>query len=500
MASSDRTIARVDIYRLRSENKRIHHVLSKLIYMPARKFQARRMIRAVILDGEDRMLTVDTLMEMPRKQWETLRNRLTDRRRGKANEVTARCVMCGHPVYIASRKLRFRSLPLFQHFRGGNPVCPWYQGETHTPDAVRAAQYRGHQESEAHRRMCELVLSLAQRDPRHRRGEVNQYLPPTASSHGRYPDVYLEWDGMVPFAIELQLSNTFQTEISGRYLHYQREGIRLLWVLVAFETRAEHLPQSFRDVVNRHRGNAFVLDEHAAEASRAEGTLILSCFLLRDDESFDPPKLVRLDELTFPETGLAYFEDRIALPILKRLEAKRQVWRFILEEINCEWTHERLQAPMVQRAIGTAARLLRSSLRTDITEAASLLKLIAALFSIMNDAAGAPANLLSHQPNTKAMLNSFLINRSDNLAHCASIIEYFLARSAVSGLLSGTVGEHIRRAKDSLGGELAGPKSWQWAACERLFPEIFDAQIRDHLRYWGALPTWATPLKDCSVP
>ncbi len=162
-----------------------------------------------------------------------------------------------------------------------------------------------------HRLLCNLIAELAAADPRAEAVTVDEYLPPTANAHGRYPDVYVRWGGLPPMAIELQLSRTFQTEISARCVHYDREGIALIWVLYGVELDAEDIPQSFRDVLSRHRMNAFLLDQAAIEASHAQNTLVLSYRLAKPGGGFEPSRQVRLDALTFPSGGLPFVKDRL---------------------------------------------------------------------------------------------------------------------------------------------------------------------------------------------
>jgi competence CoiA-like predicted nuclease len=61
--------------------------------------------------------------------------------------------------------------------------------------------------------------------------QVDSYLPPTANTFGRYPDVLVRRIGLPAMAIEVRLSRTFQTEISARCSHYDRECMPLVWVL-----------------------------------------------------------------------------------------------------------------------------------------------------------------------------------------------------------------------------------------------------------------------------
>jgi competence CoiA-like predicted nuclease len=59
---------------------------------------------------------------------------------------------------------------------------------------------------------------------------VDTYRRPSIAARGRYPDVYAEIDGLGKFAIEVQLSKPFAPEIVARHIHYEAEGVALLWV------------------------------------------------------------------------------------------------------------------------------------------------------------------------------------------------------------------------------------------------------------------------------
>lgn len=451
-----------------------------------------REIRAVVFDGDLGLMTIDDLMQMPSDRWGMLRDRVTDRTRGKSDELIARCLMCGSRVYIQARAIRNARFPLFAHFSGGDPSCPWYQGRTNRPDDLRALQYRGQQESEAHRRLSELIDRLARQDKRYVRGTVGTYLPPKEGQHGRFPDVYVEWAGFAPFVFELQLSYTSVTEVSDRYLHYRREGANLIWVLVGIDGMLHDLPQNFRDVIRRHRGNAFVLDQNAVRTSNERRTLVLTCLLQREDGTFDAPRQIGIEELTFPEVGLAFFEDRIVGPLLARCAQGREPWYAALRSIGPDWDFRKFRLPEVIRAVDSVADL-QPRLLSDQWEALAFLKLMAAILTTVNAAADSPENLLSRQPNIKATLNSALNNKSDRLMDCAPVFEFLIERSPLSGLLRDTVGRHIDRARTQLGGSVIGPHSWQWEACRRLVPEVFDSGVREQLAYYRSLPGWASP-------
>ncbi len=456
--------------------------------------EPHRQIRTVIFDSEIGLLSIGELMAMPQDRWGLIRDRLTDRHRGKADELIARCTRCDSPVFIRAQAVpgEKESIPLFVHFSGSPPWCEWYQGKNNSPDQAKASQYGGQQESEEHKRLCHLVADLAKQDKRYKHHTVGKYLPPKASSHGRFPDVFVEWNGFAPFVIELQLSHTHQTEISDRYIHYKREDANLIWVLVDFESYRQNLPQNFKDIIRRHRGNAFVLDHAAWKASTVNNTLILSCYMQVEEGTFEHPKQVAIDELTFPDNGLAYFEDRIVEPILNKYRQARGPWFKALRSIDQRWDPFPKQDRYVDQAIQGIADL-KPTLRTDHIGRKQFLKLVAAIFSVIGKAKADDhwKNYLDQQPNPTAMLNSFLNNTSNKLMHCASIIECLLEKSPLKDFLKGTVGDHIKRAKDQLGRDIFGQQSWQWKACRRLVPEIFDPIVREELNYYNALPDWA---------
>ena len=151
----------------------------------------------------------------------------------------------------------------------------------------------------------------------------------------------------------------------------------------SLDARIDDLPQNFRDVIRRHRGNAFALDHAAIQASRERRTLVLSCYLQSEDGSFEPARQVCIDELTFPNTGLAYFEDRIVEPLLRQCEQAREPWLSVLRNIGCEWTFERTNSQEAAFVLQNIADL-HPAILTDHWEGVSFLKLVAALFPAIN--------------------------------------------------------------------------------------------------------------------
>ena len=427
----------------------------------------RRIIEEVIFEQLGPLSARD-LLAMPRDGWESLRAGITDHRNGNGGLV-AHCVACQGQVYITTS----HGLPLFAHYQGSDPRCPWYSGKNKHPNDARAAQYRGQQESEMHRRVCELIAEIAALDERCESTRVDKYLPPTEGEYGRYPDVLVDWRDFGRFAVEYQMSHTFQTEVSQRCIHYDREGIPLLWVLSSFDHN--HVPQAVSDVVYRHRGNAFVMDQQAVNASREQRTLVLSCHM-SNGHGYDAPVLTRFDTLNFAGTQCPFFEDRLAGPLLAQINEKRLPYFRALRSWGNRMGHLRLPdlEPFAERQ------------RID--------RLVAAAFSIVAEAAGKPENFASDHPNIRGMLNTF--QNSGSLAPYARLLTVLIENTALPDLLEGSVGKHLQR---SIEGHRIGPVeqvdelSPEWKLLRELLPEALDPFIRRRLFDAGMLPAWAGP-------
>lgn len=423
----------------------------------------QRIVEAAIIERIG-PVTAQELMAMYDDSWGLIRDQITDRRNGK-DGLVARCLACECEVYIRTSKPRGIARPLFQHYNGSDPDCRWFQGRNIKPDAARAAQYQGKQESNFHRLMCELVGELAALDPRYIRHTVAQYRPPTENEHGRYPDTYVEWDGFGPFVVEFQMSGTFQTEISARCKHYEREGIPLLWVLFGLDTAAA-LPQSFIDVIRRHRGNAFMLDQAAVAASREQKTLVLSCYLRGPDGELKGPELVRFDALTIPRSKLPYHEDRIVGPRLAEIEQARRPWFSALAQWDDRY-----------KPLG------------DLERPQSLL--LAAAFSIVAAANGKERNYASGHSNISAMLNTYLSTKV--LSPYSDLLKQIIENTRGSGIIKASVHDHLRRYRDAV---QATRESREWVLLQKLLPEALDPVLREELTYLDSLPDWANPTSE----
>lgn len=442
-------------------------------------------------------VSIQRLLALPRATWEHLRAEINRRRRADPDRPLARCRLCKGPIFIRAQVLHGEHSPVYAHYPESPVDCPWHQGGTLTPDDARAAQYRGHQESALHRWMCDTIAQVASADPRCKLVRIDTYRRPAIETRGRWPDVYLEIEGLGQFAIEAQLSKPFAPEIAARHLHYEREGVALLW---AFRELEANLSQGFRDVITMQRGNAFVFDDAAVTASSARQTLVLNCYLESERGGFLKPKLVPLDDLDISSGRSVFLSDRRSDRLLEFCKDGRSKWweglkaappsdfDYPFDEpcFHSAWDSVRMFVPALS---DWKQRYWQTQFARGDRHFAEL---VAILFSIAHSAATETDRLYvtryKGEGSLIAMLNSKLASAA--FAPYANLIETMLAGSAARDRLErASLRDALGRAQ-AQGGQVTLDHP-VWAGAQRLFPEIFDGLRRAELADLGKLPRWA---------
>lgn len=181
------------------------------------------------------------------------------------------CAICGIPIYaLASREKRF----YFRH-RTEDGSCPALTRTGLTEADIRAMKYRGAQESDAHRRLKDLIKRSLHADQRFADVKVEATWRSSFDlSALRRPDVQA-WFAGKRFAFEAQLSTTFLDVVIGRKIFYRAEGALLVWVLPYFDPGYRKL--TVDDILFNNNSNILVVDRETTEASEATGKLTFRC-------------------------------------------------------------------------------------------------------------------------------------------------------------------------------------------------------------------------------
>jgi hypothetical protein len=443
-------------------------------------------------------IAIGALMAMDPATWEHLRAEINLRRLSGPDRPLARCRLCGGAVYIKAQAIRDDRVPLFAHYADAATDCPWYQGANLVPDDARAAQYRGQQECALHRWMCDTIALLLEKDPRCTKVTVDRYLKPAIEERGRYPDVYAELDGVGRFAFEVQLSKPFAFEIAARHLHYQAEGVSLIWVFRGLDAE---LPQGFRDVITFQRGNAFLFDDAAFNASVKAGELMLSAWL-EGASGWLKPRLVTLSALDRTSGRSVFLEDRRTPRLLRYCQDAREKW----------WTALKAGAPFDFGDPFVEGRFAPAwdSIKTYVPALCAwkealwrdqrmrgrphFLELAAMLYSIARSANDGGDRVYVTRYTGEGALVAMLNARLSSVTWIpyASLIEAMLAGTRARHCLTrpslqAALGKARRQAVQ------IGPGHALWDGAARLFPEIFDGLLRAELADLGQLPAWAAP-------
>lgn len=439
-------------------------------------------------------------MAMPREGWEHLRSEINRRRRLNPDRPLARCRLCEGGVFIRAQAVGNDRIPLYAHFPESSRSCPWYEGSTIKLDDARAAQYQGHQESALHRYLCQTIEILAKTDSRCRHSAVNTYLRSEIHERGRWPDVFLDMGELGRFALEIQLSKPFAPEIVARHIHYELEGVHLIWI---FHNLEDPLPQGFRDVITMQRGNAFTIDDDAIAESCERNTLMLNCFLEDERGGYLKPRLVALDDLDTTSGRSVFLKDRRS-ERLQRLcrDGRKRWWNALIKARAANPDY-----PFNNESFAPAWASLRAYIPelSDWREDFWAVHLekgrphLAMLFSILCSVAHSAKEGTDTLYITRysgdgallAMLNSKL--SAATFAPYADLIEMFLANTARSELLQRS---SLRKCLAIARGSMTqiGPDHPVWRAMALLFPEALNGLVRAEMQDLARLPKWAGGL------
>jgi hypothetical protein len=215
------------------------------------------------------------------------------------------CAVCQVPVYLVASPIK----AFFFRHRTEDGSCPAVTRSFETEEEVRARQYAGVQESDAHRRLKRLLLRSMQADPAFTElAEEQTWRRADGIAGLRRPDVSAAF-GDLRLAFEAQLSTTFLSVVVGRRAFYRSQGGLLVWVLASFDPHNRRMTED--DIVFPNNSNVLVIDDETAAASEASGRFMAKCWYRRPDGAAPAAiwacELVGFDQLTLDLEGQRAF-------------------------------------------------------------------------------------------------------------------------------------------------------------------------------------------------
>ncbi|QJB69787.1 DUF6035 family protein [Parasphingorhabdus halotolerans] len=182
--------------------------------------------------------------------------------------------------------------------------CPWTSEGSISIDQANARIFQGQQEGPLHKKLKEkMALSLAA-CPDVPDIWVDEIYNSRKFKEHKKPDIRFVYKDRT-FVFEIQLATTQRPIITKRNKFYQREGFSLLWITSNPEPKAlEAHKASVVDIITDHNDNLFSVDDETFRRGDAENTIVLRVHWWEGSEC--KSKIVKLDDLIYPEDGLPY--------------------------------------------------------------------------------------------------------------------------------------------------------------------------------------------------
>lgn len=186
------------------------------------------------------------------------------------------CALCSTPVYVvASADKKF----FFRHIEEDGSCRACTRGALSMAE-IRARQYYGQRESEAHKRIKALIERSLAVDPEFQTVALERTWRSARDPKARrQPDVQTRSRRFGAIAFEAQLSNSFLSEIAGRRAFYRENGGLLVWILGHFAP--EYRRMALDDILFSNNSNVFTVDEETAAVSEKRRALHLRCHYRR---------------------------------------------------------------------------------------------------------------------------------------------------------------------------------------------------------------------------
>lgn len=193
-----------------------------------------------------------------------LRNVLREGLHRKAPKLVCdQCLAAAYLVSSTTKRFFFRHV----HEDGS---CTAVTRAGLTADQIKARQYQGLRESDAHRALKDLIEASVLLDPAFTDVAVERTW--RGVEGWRRPDVSASLGGL-RLAFEGQLSTTFLSVVIERRAFYQDNSGLLIWVLGDFDPDNRRMTED--DIVFPNNANVLVVDDESLAASRAAGLFLV---------------------------------------------------------------------------------------------------------------------------------------------------------------------------------------------------------------------------------
>ena len=238
------------------------------------------------------------------------------------------CSHCRQMVKISGKSTVKGKVSFFSHLHDSDD-CDIKTTTQLSREDIEARKYGMVGESERHKRLKAFIGSYLEKCT-----DVSDVLISKRIKSNipylnwRCPDVTAQYKGK-KLVFELQLSTTFLSVIVDRDIFYRLNNYYVIWVF-NFDNEENRLTLEnllAKDIYYANKRNVFILDKEAMKKSEEDKKLYLSVTWLNDNNKFEKPRLVTLEELSFDDNSCKpYFFDADTTYYAKHPEEQQRVF------------------------------------------------------------------------------------------------------------------------------------------------------------------------------
>jgi len=192
------------------------------------------------------------------------------------------CAVCRKPVVLRDGFIKKDGTNVqryFRHLNDKDSDCPIKTPTKFSKGELQARMYNGATESPKHIEMKNRICEVIELDKRFGKPPVQEerISDPENKRGYRRPDVKADYQG-TPFAFEMQISNTFLTEMVARDRFYRKIKMPLIWVCDGFFNDYPDLRTFHKDIYYHYGQKLIVFDDDAYNYSTKESRLTFTLY------------------------------------------------------------------------------------------------------------------------------------------------------------------------------------------------------------------------------
>lgn len=215
-----------------------------------------------------------------------------------------RCGDCKSPVYVRESVTGRRHC---FHVGTEQKNCRWSNANAKNFRAIDAEKFQGNQEGERHKALISLLRENLLLDNEIKEDDIAVYRH-TKGVDGdwTYPDVYVtSWQGK-PTVFEIQLATTQLPTITRREAFYERNNIRLCWIVD--KNQGNIFRRAFKDIYLRNDGQILGIDEDVLKESHKETQPLFRLYRLLPNDNLKAilkNRIVRASDIAWGDSSNA---------------------------------------------------------------------------------------------------------------------------------------------------------------------------------------------------